>query len=106
MNNIDDPRYHISQMDEYLEREMQRHRKCALKSISYVMQVKPTESNESFILMFVYAWQENLPAAINLAEQVNLCKLDFLALAEDFDGFKETYLKESEKDMSYYEIQA
>ena len=87
--------YQEEQMNEFIENEMQRVKGSALKTISSIAHFKTKPSNESFINMFVYCWQESLPDAEKIANELDLSKLDFLALMGDFEAFKECYLENS-----------
>lgn len=96
-----DSRYEEIEKDDFIENEMQRTKETALKKLSSVADFKTEVSKRSFILMFVYSWQESLPAADRLAEELDFCNLDFLALIDDFEEFKYYYLKTDRKE--YYE---
>jgi len=85
--------YEEEQMNDFIENEMQRVRESALISLSRIAHFNTQLSNESFITMFVYCWHDSVPAAEKLAQELDLCKLDFLALLNDFDEFKDYYLE-------------
>ncbi len=84
-------------MNEFIENEMERVKKQALKTISSIAHFKSEVSTKSFIEMFVYCWQESLPVADTLAQSIDLGKLEMIALAEEFDAFKKEYMKDMEK---------
>lgn len=85
-------------INDFIENEMQQTRKKAIQTISKSAHFINTNlSKESFITMFSYCWQDSLPVAENLAYELDLGKLDFLALSNDFDGFKRLYLNTYEE---------
>jgi hypothetical protein len=75
-------------MNQLVENEMQRVKKQALKTISSLVH------SESHLVanMMGFAYFESQADAIKLADKLGLSKLDFLAINEDFEGFKEEYL--------------
>lgn len=93
--------YEDQQMDKFIENEMARVKQQALKTISSSAHFKTESSNESFITMFVYCWHDSVPAAENLSDELDLCKLDFIALTDDFDAFKEEFLKNYEMAQNF-----
>lgn len=93
--------YEDEMRNEFIENEMQRTKEFTLRKLSSIAHFKTKSSSQSFITMFVYCWQESLPEAQNLANELDLCKLDFLALMEDFEGFKEEYLNNHKEAQNF-----
>ena len=85
-------------MDEYYENEMQRHKDFAIEAISNIAHFK--NKQECFLRVLAYSYFEEHEDAIKLARDMNLSKLEFLAVVEDFDGFKELYLKYQEQQFA------
>ena len=85
--------YEEEQMNDFIENEMQRTKEIALIRLSSTAHFKTEASKELFTQMLVYCWQESLPAADTLAQELDLDKLHFLALLNDFDAFKDYYLE-------------
>lgn len=81
-------------MNEIIEDEMQRVKKRALKTISSLVHFEPG----SFARILAYAYFDSVEDAIKVAESLNFSKIDFLAVMEDFDGFKEEYLMNQEEE--------
>lgn len=80
--------YEYQIMDEMIQKEMQRTRDSALRSLSSVVHFQTL----NFTRVLAYAWFDSQPDAIKLSDDLNLSKLDFLAVNDDFEGFKEEYL--------------
>lgn len=88
----DDTFYDYKQqvIEEMIEKEMQRTREQALTNLSSVVHF---ELN-TFSRIFAFSFFEENDDALRLADQLHLCKLDFLAIVENFDGYKEEYYKD------------
>jgi len=80
-------------MDEMIEKEMQRTRDQAVTSLSRVVHFETL----NFTRILSYSWFDSQPEAVKLADQLNLGKLDFLAVNDDFESFKEEFLRNHEK---------
>lgn len=76
-------------MMDIIEKEMHIRKAQALKDLSSVVHSK---NPESFANILAYSWFDSLPDAEKIAEELNLGKLDFLAIQGDLDVFKEEYL--------------
>lgn len=85
--------YKQSVMTDYLEKEMRKHKDTAIEIISRVAH----SQKECVLKILAYSFFEEHEDAIKLAESLDLSKLEFLAVLEDFDGFKEIFLKEQDK---------
>lgn len=81
--------YEIQAIDEFIEREMHDTRKQAMKKLSSIV----VHSLEEIARILSYAYFDNLDSANKLSDDLDLCKLDFLAINEDFNEFKKEYLK-------------
>jgi hypothetical protein len=77
---------------DMIENEMQRTRDQALRNLSSVVHFE----TETFTKVLAYSYFEEQEDALRLADQLNLCKLDFLAIVENFDRFKDEYYKDLE----------
>ncbi len=84
--------YRNQVMNDFIENEMQRHKNNAIHVISGAVHFKI----DSFSRVLAYSFIEENEDAVNLARQMNLGKLEFLAVLEDIDGFKDEYLKDLE----------
>ncbi len=90
--------YEQEHMNEFIENEMQLTKEFALKRLSLVADFKTHVSNDSFIYKFIQSWHDSVPAVANLAYEMDLDKVHFLALMNDFDEFKEEYLKKDREE--------
>ena len=80
--------------DELINKEMHKQKTIALQTISLFVH---SEDNLYIAKMLAYCFFDSLPDAIKIAESYDLCKLDFLAINEDFENYKELFLIEQEK---------
>jgi hypothetical protein len=94
--------YEAQLMSEWIEKEMQRIKKQTLKTISSSAHFNLKISSDQFTQLFIYCWQESLPVAEKLADDLNLCKLDFFALMDDVDAFKEEYMENYNGPQHYF----
>lgn len=85
--------YEFEVMNEIVEKEMQRTKEQALKTIRSIAHFN---FSRQMISVLAYAWMDSQPDAINLADKLNLSKLDFLAVMENVEAFREEYLKDLE----------
>lgn len=83
--------YEYEIMNELIEKEMHNTKGLALKKLSSL--VAHSNDLEAFGNILAYSWFDSLPHANKLADQLDLCKLDFLAIQEELHAFKEEYLK-------------
>jgi hypothetical protein len=79
-------------MKDMIEKEMHKTKEQALTNLSRVVHFEI----ESFSRVLSYSYIEENEDAIKLACKLNLGKLEFLAILEDVDGFKEEYLRDIE----------
>lgn len=84
-------------MDDIIENEMQNVRKNCFKNLSEVLPFETLKLTR----IILYAWSESHADAIFLTEKLNLGKLEFLAVVEDFDEFKKEYLKDLENAQNF-----
>lgn len=82
-------------MDEFIDSEMHKVRDQTISRLSSII-VHPAISIKAVLLTISYGYFESYGHAETLAQQLNLGKIEFLAVAEDFDAFKEEYLREME----------
>lgn len=80
-------------IDDLIENEMHKHKEATLHSISKVVHFE----TEALMKILGYSFLESFPDAERLAKRLNLSQVDFFAINEDFDSFKEYYLKDLEK---------
>lgn len=84
--------YELEMIDDMIEKEMHNTRIQALRKLSsLVAHSKPEIGN-----ILAYAYFDSIGDAIKLADKLDLSKLDFLAIQEDLEAFKEEYLKDLE----------
>ena len=57
--------------------------------------------SELFAKVLAYAWFDSQADAIKLADNLNLSKLDFLAINEDIEAFREEYLINQEEAQNF-----
>jgi hypothetical protein len=92
--------YESEMIDQMIESEMHKVRDTILKKLSSSFAHSPV-SIKSLTLAVAYGYFESNEHAEIVAEQLGLGKLEFLAIAEDFDGFKEEYLKNYEEAQNF-----
>lgn len=83
----------IEGLNDFIEKEMHNVRKFALGKLASV--VAPSYI-ENFASVVAYSWFDSHPAAEKIANDLDLCKLDFLAIQEELEAFKEEYFAESQ----------
>lgn len=86
----------MSKIDEvlresYMEKVMNEYKQEALRKLSAVL---AHQVLEDVALILANGWFESLPSAERLADQLDLGKIDFLALLEDSLGFEECLMME------------
>lgn len=77
---------------EIIENEMQRTKENAVRAISKIAHFEEA----TLMKILSYSFLEGHEDAENLAHKLNLGKLDFLAAIDNYDAFKEEYLKDQE----------
>lgn len=92
--------HEIESMNEMIESEMHKVREEALKKFSSYFAHSPV-SILSFAKTIAYGYWESYEHAIIVSDQLGLGKLEFLAIAEDFDGFREEFLKNYEEAQNF-----
>lgn len=83
-------------LDEVILKEMDKSRTESMVLIRAQFVPSKSISIKDVVLTLVYAYFEGNESAMNIADQLELFKIDFLALADDFEGFKAAWLKEQE----------
>lgn len=86
--------YEFEMMNELVEKEMHNVKKAALRKVSSL--VAHFNDVEAFAKILSYSWFDSLPDAEMIADRFQLSKLDFLAINDDFDAFKEEFLMNQE----------
>ncbi len=79
--------YENIMLDEFIEKEMQRIKTIALSKIPNSLHFQTR-----FALMFAIRFFDSETEAVKLAHELDLCTLDFLAIQEDFEAFKQHYM--------------
>lgn len=92
--------YEMNVLDEMIEREMHKTKDTALRTLSKSF-VHPPFLIMKFAHTLAFGYWESNEHATILADELGLCKLDFLAIAEDFEGFREEYLKNYEEAQNF-----
>ena len=80
--------------DEYIESEMIDHKKSILKELGQF--IKP-ECVKDFADLLHYGFREECPAALKLADRFNLTQIDFCAIEENIQYFREEYELKAEQ---------
>jgi hypothetical protein len=94
-----DNRINIDYENEIVEKEMHKVRIEALRKVSSVFAHQ--EYVEEFALSLAYSWFDSEWYAEKIARDLDLYKEDFLAIQENFDAFKECYLKDLEYAVNF-----
>ena len=81
-------------MTTFIETEMHKVEDKVLRKLSSIFVHQQFFSIKDFALMLAYSFYEDHKPAVKITNSLDLSKLDFLAVMEDFDGFKEEYLKD------------
>lgn len=92
-----DNRIDYDNMNEMIENEMYNTRKKAIVKLSSVA----AHFTNDWALMIAYCYFDSIASAEKIADQLHLCKLDFLAIQEDLQGFKEEYLRDYEEAQNF-----
>lgn len=92
--------YEYEVMNEMIEREMRKIQKDALRKLSSVFTHSQVLIKE-LALTLAYGYFDSYEPSENIANQLDLDKLDFLAIQEDFDAFKEEYLRNYEEAQNF-----
>jgi hypothetical protein len=90
--------YLIQELDKLVMQEMYKLKNQVLKKLSSVI-AYPDLQDIAYIL--AYGYFDHMPYAEKIAHQLNLGRLDFLALQEDVEAFKEEYLKDYQTAQSF-----
>lgn len=91
--------YDEQDVDEFVEKEMYKVRKEAMEKLSSIF--AHLKYIDDFALTLAYSWFDSQEFSIRIASDLDLDKLDFLAIQEAFDSFKELYLKEYENAQNF-----
>lgn len=78
-----------SLVNEYYESEMQNYRREGLDKLSTIVQHPQFLSD--IALMVSYGFFESHKPSENIVQNLDLSKLELLAIQENFDAFKEEY---------------
>jgi transaldolase len=85
--------------EEIINQEMQCRRHEVLKKISKIVH---SSYAEEFAKVLHYSWQEGLPEAEKIAEDLDFYPIDFVAIAQNEKEFKDLFIKETEYLMEEY----
>lgn len=101
--------YENQMMNEFIEKEMHKVRKEAFEKLSPIF--THPKYLENMALSLAYSWFDSQEYAEKIADDLDLDKLDFLAIQgcsdstssqQIFDAFKEQYLKNYEYAVNFY----
>lgn len=92
--------FEYEMMNEMIESEMRKVKNKALIKISSLFAHSKILIKE-FSFTLAYGYFDSYEPAENIANQLDLGKLDFLAIQEDFEAFKEEYLKNYEEAQNF-----
>lgn len=84
--------YESELIDKWVEKEMHNVKGQALRKLSSIA----AHFNSEVATILAYSWFDCLPDAEKIAEQLDLNKMDLLAIQEDLEEFKEEFLKDLE----------
>ena len=89
-------------MNEMIESEMHKIRANAVDKVSSIL-AHPQKlfSIKDFAMTLAYGYFDSYAPSENIANSLDLSKLDFLAIQEDFDAFKQEYLKNYEEAQNF-----
>lgn len=87
--------YREEMIDEMIESEMHKVKEQVLERLGLCF--AHFKDIKSLALTIAYGYWDSDEHAITVADQLQLGKLEFLAIAEDFDGFKEEFLKDMQR---------
>lgn len=87
-------------VSDFIEKEMQRCREETLRKISNL--IEHPKYVENFALCLAYSWFDSEEYAKKIADDLDLGKLEFLAIQEEIKPFKECYVKELEYTVNFY----
>ena len=82
-------------MDNLIDSEMHNQIDQAHRLLGSMI-VHPSISIKDFAMTLAYAWMDSQTSAETIANELGLGKLDFIAIMEDFDAYKEEWLKNYE----------
>ena len=86
-------------MNQMIEKEMYKSREIALRKVSSILahdSKLDLKFKENLALTLAYCYFDSVSAAETISDKLDLCKLDFLAIQEEFEAFKKEYLREYE----------
>lgn len=96
---FDQIEYETQITNEFIEKEMHRVRKEAFEKLSPVF--AHPKYLENMALSLAYSWFDSQAYAEKIARDLDLYKEDFLAIQENFEGFKRCYLKDLEYAVNF-----
>jgi hypothetical protein len=79
--------------NEFIEKEMHICKSNVLKVLAHSVH----SNTEDFALMLAYCYFDCMPTGMKIADKLNLGKLEFLAVQEEFEAFREEYLDQKER---------
>ena len=83
-------------MTDYIQTEMQRYQKIAMQAISRIAHFE----KEIVLRILASSFIEENEDAVKLAYKLNLSKLEFFAVLEDYDSFKDLYMINQEYEIA------
>jgi hypothetical protein len=92
--------YELEMIDEHIESEMHKLKDKVFAHLNSKFVHSPV-SIKDLALAIAYGYWESNEHAENLAYDLDLGKLEFLAIAEDFEGFKKEYMKNYEEAQNF-----
>lgn len=87
-------------MDNLIDSEMHNQKNQAHRLLGSMI-VHPSISIEDFALTLAYSWLDSQTSAETIAKELGLCKMDFLAIMEEFEAYKEEWLKNFEEAQNF-----
>ena len=91
--------YEYELMNDLMEKEMHKVRESAVSKLSSVI-AHPKLLND-LALTLSYGYFDSYTPSERITEILDLSKLDFLAIREDIEAFKEEYLKNYEEAQNF-----
>jgi hypothetical protein len=89
--------YENEVLNEIIEKEMHNTKRKALEKLASMC----AHSTGAIAKILAYSYFESLDDAVTLADRLDLCKLDFLAIQEDLEAFKEEWLSNQEEAQNF-----
>lgn len=93
--------YEYEMMNEMIESEMHKIRRQAIEKLSSYLVHPQNFLTKDFALTLAYGYFDSHEPAENIAKAMDLGKLEFLSIMNDFDAFKEEYLRNYEEAQNF-----